>query len=76
MVMTIGDDDIAVSHDNEDGNDYDDKRCSTIPIVQFFFNIVQKRGGGQRLHSWYRAASLMISSSSRKLRTCSAYYHS
>ena len=45
MVMTIGDDDIAVSHDNEDGNDYDDKRCSTIPIVQFFLTLF-RRGGG------------------------------
>ena len=46
MVMTIGDDDIAVSHDNEDGNDYDDKRCSTIPIVQFFLTLFRRGGGG------------------------------
>ena len=41
MVMTIGDDDVAVGHGNKDDNDYDDKGCSTIPIVQK----MRERGG-------------------------------
>ena len=34
MVMTIGDDDVAVGHGNKDDNDYDDKGCITILLVQ------------------------------------------
>ena len=34
MVMTIVDDDVAVGLGNKDDNDYDDKGCITIPIVQ------------------------------------------
>ena len=41
MVMTIGDDDVAVGHGNKDDNDYDDKGCITIPIVQK----MRERGG-------------------------------